>query len=281
MRLSTLICSWLLCTTVLSAQQDTVPYLTPYDTLFTYTHPMGEVMFTHTIKTKQTLFSLAKFYGLTLQELYAYNPHVSASYDPGDKLSIPIPLKAIIRQQPPPAMLPDLALVYYQVRRGDTVYGLCKRTFETTQEWLIAQNPQLANGLKPGQILHIGWITTLGIPEEWREIRGGPYAKLNHPLKMEYFRRSAERRVSEERGAATWPKDSNDDTGFYCLHRTAPINSLVEVHHPLTRQTMYLKVSGRLPERVYDRNTLVVVSPFAARALGVRDDRFYVRLKHY
>ena len=282
MRLSTLALCCLLSISTLSAQQDTVPsYLRAQDTLMTYLHPMGEIMFTHTIQTKQTLFSLAKFYGLTLQELYAYNPHVSGSYDPGDQLSIPIPLRAIIRQSPPPSLLPELAMVYYQVRRGDTVYGLCKRVFGVTEELLFTRNPQLVNGLKPGQILFIGWISTLPIPQEWREIRGGPYAKVNHPLKMEYFRRSADRRVREERGAATWPRDSDDYTGFYCLHRTAPINSLVEVHHPLTRQTMYLKVSGRLPERVYDRNTLVVVSPLAAKALGVRDDRFYVHLKHY
>lgn len=265
----------------LRAQQDSVPYLSASDTLFTYLHPMGEVMFTHEIKTKQTLFSLAKFYGLTLQELYAYNPHVSAHYDPGDRLSIPIPLRAIVCQIPPPAMLPGLAMVYYRVQRGDTVYGICKRTFEIPTEWLMMQNPQLSNGLKPGQLLRIGWISTQGIPSEWREIRGGPYARLNHPLKLEYFRRSANRRITEERGAATWPKDTNDNAGFYCLHRTAPVNSLVEVYNPLTRQTMYLKVSGRLPERVYDRNTVVVVSPLAAKALGARDDRFYIHLKHY
>lgn len=281
MRFYSLLFSCVITITVVSAQQDSVPYLTPKDTLFTYQHPMGEVLFTHTIQAKQTLFSLAKFYGLTLQELYAYNPHVSASYDPGDQLSIPIPLRAIIRQVPPPAMMPNLALVYYRVRRGDTVFGICNRVFEIPQEWLLIMNPNLSQGLKPGQLLHIGWISVQGIPEEWREIRGGPYAKLNHPLKMEYFRRSGNRRVTEERGAATWPRDSDDNSGFYCLHRTAPVNSLVEVHHPLTRQTMYLKVSGRLPERVYDRNTLVVVSPLAAKALGVRDDRFYVHLKHY
>jgi rare lipoprotein A (peptidoglycan hydrolase) len=100
-------------------------------------------------------------------------------------------------------------------------------------------------------------------------------------MKLEYFRRSANRRISEERGAATWPKDLDDNSGFFCLHRTAPIHSLVEVYNPLTRQTMYLKVSDRLPARVYDKTVLVVVSPLAAKALGARDDRFYVHLKHY
>lgn len=258
-----------------------VIYLAPTDSLITFQHPMGEVMFTHTVTLGQTLFSLAKFYGLTLQELYAYNPRASEHYELGDKLVIPIPLKAIIRQVPPPAMLPNLAPVFYQVKPGDTVFGLCNRVFEVPNEWLQTQNPALASGLKPGQLLRIGWISTAGIPAEWREIRGGPYARINYPYKLAFFQRSAEKKISEERGAATWPKDMDQNTGFFCLHRSAPINSLVEVYNPLTHQTMYLKVSERLPERVYDRNTLVVVSPLAAKALGARDNRFYVHLKHY
>lgn len=265
----------------LRGQQDSVIYISSSDTLTTYVHPMGELMFSHTLEAGQTLFSLAKTYGLTIQELYAYNPHVTASYKLGVQLSLPIPLRAIIRQVPPKEMLPGLALVYYRVKRGDTVFGLCNRTFQIPFEWLYSLNPGAMVGLSPGQLLHIGWISTQPIPKEWREVAGGPYAQMNHPMKLEYFRRAANRRITEERGAATWPRDLDDNSGFFCLHRTAPLNSLVEVHNPLTRQTMYLKVSGRLPDRVYDRSVTVVVSPLAAKGLGVRDDRFFVRLKHY
>lgn len=264
------------------SQQDSISYLTPQDTLVTSVHPMGELLFTHTMKPKQTLFSLSKFYGLSLQELYAYNPHISQHYKVGDVLRIPIPHKAIILQIPPQALLAGVTLVYYKVKRGDTLFGLTHRTFKATTEWLYMLNPELAaTGLKPGQVIHIGWASTQGIPAEWHEIHGGPYARMNHPMKLDYFRRAANKRIKEERGAATYPKDMNNSSGFFCLHRSAPINSLVEVYNPLTRQTMYLKVSARLPQQVYDRNTMVVVSPLAAKALGALDDRFYVHLKHY
>lgn len=263
------------------SQQDSVPYLTAEDTLVTSVHPMGELLFTHTIKPSQTLFSLSKFYGLSLQELYAYNPHISQHYKVGDLLKIPIPHKAIILQIPPQALLPGVAVVHYRVKKGDTLFGLTHRTFKATTEWLFMLNPQLAEGLKPGQLLHIGWASTQGIPAEWHEVHGGPYAKMNHSMKLDYFRRSANKRITKERGAATYPKGMKDSSGFFCLHRSASINSLVEVYNPLTRQTMYLKVSARLPQQVYDRNTMIVVSPLAAKALGALDDRFYVHLKYY
>jgi LysM repeat protein len=52
-----------------NAQQDSVVYLSASDTLVTFVHPMGELMFTHTLEPGQTLFSLAKTYGLSMPEL--------------------------------------------------------------------------------------------------------------------------------------------------------------------------------------------------------------------
>lgn len=260
---------------------DTVPYLRRGDTVETYMHVIGELMLTHTIQHGQTLFSLGKFYGLTTAELYSYNPGLKSQYSPGTEVMIPLPLKALIRAEPTAGMRAYLVPVMYRTQKGDTMYGLTKRHFETTEAWLLQRNPFLAQGLQPGQLLHIGWITVDGFLSEWREIKGGYYAQINHAMKLEYFRRSEGKRVTEERGAATWPKDSPDQTGFFCLHRTAPINSYVEIHNPNSRKTIYAKVSARLPEGVYDKNTLVVVSPLTAKALGVKDTRFYVRLKHY
>lgn len=264
-----------------SAVTDSVPYLRRGDTLTAYMHEIGELMFTHTVQHGQTLFSLAKFYGLTTTELYSYNPSLKSQYSPGTEVMIPLPLKALIRDMPTPGMRPNLVPVMYRVKKGETLFGIATRHFETTEAWLLARNPFLAQGVQPDQVLHVGWVTLDGFLPEWREIKGGYYAKINHPMKLEYFRRSEGKRVTEERGAATWPKNAPDQPGFFCLHRTAPINSYVEVHNPHSRKTIYLKVSARLPEGVYDQAIKVVVSPLAAKALGVKDDRFYMRLKHY
>ncbi|MCB0639662.1 MAG: LysM peptidoglycan-binding domain-containing protein, partial [Lewinella sp.] len=164
---------------------DSLHYLLPTDSVITEVHPMGELLMTHRLQPKQTLFSLAKFYGLNLQELYAYNPQISTHYEVGDELRIPIPLRAVIRKTPPAQLASELAKVYYRVRRGDTVYGLCNRTFHLTLDTLQLRNPELAAGLRPGQLLFIGWMSTTGIPEAWREIRGGPYARMNYPLRLE------------------------------------------------------------------------------------------------
>ncbi|MEZ4987098.1 MAG: LysM domain-containing protein [Saprospiraceae bacterium] len=264
-----------------NSQTDSITYLNAGDTVLTsnnFRRGIGGSAY-HEAPANAVFFVEVLWHHL--EELYAYNPHVRQHYAPGNEVQIPLPLKAIVRVDPPTAMQPALAPVFYRVKKGDTVYGICHRYFEITPEWLLAKNPTAANGISPGMLLLIGWVTVYPIPSDWHEIKGGPYARMNHPLKLEYFHRSANRRITTEKGAATWPKDIPNDAGFYCLHRSAPINSIVEVYNPMSRQTIYLKVSGRLPEMVYDRNTLVVVSPLAAKALRVRDDRFYVHLKHY
>jgi hypothetical protein len=65
------------------------------------------------------------------------------------------------------------------------------------------------------------------------------------------------------------------------LHRTAPINSLIEIEDPRSRKIIYARVVGRIPEQVNDRNVIVVVSPLLVKAFGVRDKHFYVRTRHF
>jgi len=47
----------------------------------------------------------------------------------------------------------------------------------------------------------------------------------------------------------------------------------------MSSRTLYAKVIGRIPEG-YERNIEVVLSPEAARKLGARDPRFFVKTKY-
>ena len=84
--------------TPLFATGDSLYYLTAKDTIFLAVDESNEKIFEHQIEKKQTLFSLAKFYGMTIEELTLYNealknPVISI----GQKIKIPIPNRAIIR----------------------------------------------------------------------------------------------------------------------------------------------------------------------------------------
>ena len=65
---------------------------------------------------------------------------------------------------------------------------------------------------------------------------------------------------------------------MYALHREAAIGTVIQVINPMGGHPVYAKVIGRIPEG-YERNIEVVLSPEAARKIGARDPKFFVRVK--
>ena len=109
----------------------------------------------------------------------------------------------------------------------------------------------------------------------------GPGGRQNYMNKLAYFHKKGSKRERQERGAAYWERKSSEDGGLFALHRYAKVGSYVEVHNPMSRVTLYLKVIGKMPASAHDPETVVVVSPRAAKLLNGLDRRFYVKVKYY
>lgn len=264
------------------ATGDSLQYLLPTDSLILQIDYGGTLLFRHQLAPRQTLYSLAKFYGLKLEEVYAYNPDKRfGGYEIGDQIKVPIPLKAILREQPADYRSGRYVQVFYRVRKGDTVFGISRRYFDIPLDVFRQRNHLQSNSLTQDQCLLIGWMLRDGIDPELQLNLGGPYARMNLQYKMRFLRESAKKKISENRGKAAWARSDNLDVSFLALHRTAPMNSIIEVSNPMNGRTFYLRVVGRIADQIYDRHTLVVVPPFVVKALGARDDSFYVRVKNY
>jgi LysM repeat protein len=149
----------------LLATGDSLSYLSLKDTIFLTSGNFSEKVFEHKIERKQTLYSLARFYGLSVEELYYFNPGLKeARISPGFPIKVPIPNRAIIRYKDenfdPQQHIP----VYYVVRKGETMYRIAKVYFRMPIHDLIERNNLTSTGLKTGQILHVGWMNLEGIP---------------------------------------------------------------------------------------------------------------------
>lgn len=273
--------AWLFTPIALFATGDSLHYLTPKDTIF-LSLSGGEKIFEHQLERKQTLYSLAKFYGLTLDELYFYNPEISgpAGPSPGHAVRVPIPNRAILRYYPPHFSKNEYVPVYYLVQPGETMYRICKEYFKMPIDTVMQRNQLPDFQLRTGQKLHIGWMSIHGIPDSLRVsggIMGGWNADLGRVFQHDY----GVKKEYTQQGAAYWPKHDKPDTaaGLYALHNEAPLQSVISVTNPMTRRTIYVKVIGRIPDW-YDLKTLIVLSPAAARALGAIDPNFFVQLRY-
>ncbi|HMQ49074.1 MAG TPA: LysM peptidoglycan-binding domain-containing protein [Saprospiraceae bacterium] len=265
-----------------TATGDSTHYLLPGDSVFLKLDVIGDKYFDHCIEAKQTLYSLAKFYGLSIEELYFYNPGLKEkTLKVGMNVSIPLPNRAIYRYQPKRYKEKDYIPVFYQVQKGETMYRISKTYFEMPVEDLQKRNGMTDHNVKTGQILHIGWMSINGVPDSLRRVHGGPLARRLNALKKLYLRENVNKKEVNQQGVAGWPKGSKESSDLYALHRTAPINSVIEVTNPMNSRTIHLIVIGRIPESAFEPDVKVVVSPLAADMLGVIDSRFFSRIKYH
>lgn len=266
----------------IKATGDSTSYLTPQDTIFLNTASTGEKVFEHSLEEKQTLFSLAKFYGLSVEELYFYNPGLEVqSLKVGQRIKVPIPNKAIVRYRVQNFIESNFVPVYHVVQRGETMFRISRYYYEMPKEIIMQRNGMMSTDLKTGQVLQIGWMSLEGIPEEYREgSSGGIISRRNNALRKVFARNTAGKTLREDSGAAFWKKSSGESSDFYALHRFAPVNSIIEINNPMKNRTIYAKVVGRIPDTAYGDDVKVIVSSVVAKLLGAKDRRFFVKIRY-
>jgi LysM repeat protein len=261
------------------AQTTTVPYLTDKDTLFlSLNDNTGEKSINHTLKQGQTLYSLARFYGLNEEELYSYNPTLKSNKLPlGQIVHVPIPNPAIKRFKGDNFKRWKFAPIMFVVKKKDNLYKIAKTLFHMPIDSVVKWNKLPDQTIKPGQLLHVGWMSVEGVPDSIRSLRKGAIDTRGKALADKFTKQKS---TVEQRGAAFWQKSGNQNTDLYCLHRSAKIGSTISITNGMNNRNVYAKVIGKLPDNIYGNEIIIIVSPSAARLLGAKDDKFFVKIKY-
>ncbi len=105
----------------------------------------------HTVAWGETLYSIARAYGVTPQAIADVNGiHINSWVYAGTQLKIPNPTSV------PASISPTTPSGFYTVRAGDTLFSMANR-FGTSVNALAA-----ANNLPPNGVIYVGW--SLKIP---------------------------------------------------------------------------------------------------------------------
>ncbi len=260
---------------------DSLNYLTTNDTIFLHSNFFKEKIFIHEMEVNQTLFSLARFYGLTVEQLYYYNNNLRAgNIDPGSKVRVPIPNRAIHRYIARNVNPREFIPVYYIAKKGDTMFRIAKVLFRMEIEEMMARNGLETTTIHVGQLLHVGWMNINGIPPDYRFVPQGPLYKKNRAMRSVFEKEAQYKSQHQGQGVAAWKPDGDKNSDFYALHNNAALNSTIAITNPMSRRTCYAKVIGRIPITTYDPKVKVVLSPLAAKFLGAKDPRFFVKLRY-
>ncbi len=270
---------FLLKTTSVGATGDSTKYLTAKDTLFiTLDETTGEKIFEHRIAAKQTLYSLARFYGLNEEELYPYNPKLKSNVvGIGQIVRVPIPNASIRRFKGANFKQWKYAPILFLVKKGDNLFKISKTLFHMPIDSVVKWNNLPSATIQPGQLLHVGWMSLDGVPDSIRHIKKGT-VDIRSKMLGAHFEK--QKKAVEERGAASWNAKGNSKTDLYCLHRTAKVGSIVAVTSTMNNKTVYAKVIGKIPQNAYGSETVVIVAPSVAKLLGAKDEKFFVKIRY-
>lgn len=103
----------------------------------------------HIVKKKETLFSIAKQYGVDINELVAANPGADQGISKDQELRIPAPKSAMSEE-----VKPANGERIHTVDQGETLYSISKKYGVDVNE-LIAVNPGSGDGISRGQKMRI------------------------------------------------------------------------------------------------------------------------------
>lgn len=109
---------------------------------------IGGVKYTiHDVAKGETLYSLSRKYGVTVDEIKSVNDILAAGLKAGQRIKIPV-----AKAEEPAVEQKSVRL--HKVVRGETLYSLSKLNDLTVEE-LRAANPHIRKGLKAGQLIEI------------------------------------------------------------------------------------------------------------------------------
>jgi len=109
----------------------------------------------HKIEKGQSLYAISKLYGISVDELYNYNPELKQGAKAGQEIRVPF-LTASAEKTPTPNVQADTAkYITHKLAKGETIYSICRK-YGITERQLAAYNPNLSQGLKEGQIIVVG-----------------------------------------------------------------------------------------------------------------------------
>jgi len=259
---------------------DATYYLLPEDTIFLRTGILSEKFFNHKLAPGQTIYSLANFYGLTLEELYFYNPALKdGAYKVGSVVKVPIPNRAINRYKGKYFEESQYVPICYVVESGDNLYHISKRIFRLPIETVKQKNQLQSNTLRIGQVLDVGWMSIYGIPDSLRQFKGHPLWKHSRTLKRSYYYQKQYKKERQSQGPALWNKKSKNKSTLVVMHRHAPKGSVIGITNPMNNRTVYAKGIETVPYS-YPADIVAIVSPAIAKMLGILDEKFYCQLSY-
>jgi LysM repeat protein len=248
----------------------------------------------HRVAEKETLYSISKLYGVTIDEVKQWN-NLS-----GDGLSLGQEL--VIKKRATPPVLNQASSQMKSVRTmhtvepKETLYSISRKygiTTEQLKEWNGLQSEEL----KIGQALFISQpiytkpqsIESVVVKPEPPVLKEGE----KKPVETQVIATPTERlptititesiRKDDEivqSGLAELIEGTEGNRKHLALHRTAPVGTILKIRNEMNNREVFVRVMGKLPDTGLNEKVLIKISKSAYDRLGAIDPRFRVEITY-
>ncbi|MBX2963936.1 MAG: LysM peptidoglycan-binding domain-containing protein [Cyclobacteriaceae bacterium] len=245
----------------------------------------------HKVAEKETLFSISRQYGVSVDEIKQWNNLSDNALSVGQELIIKSTQTAI-----PSVITPvDTKLMsqrtVHTVAEKETLYSISRQygvTVTQIKEW----NSLTQEDLKIGQLLFVSqpiYNTTTPIqsvetklpvqetklpdtktvqPEE-----KAPVVTITEPV--------SNKDEVKQSGLAELIEGTDGNRKYLALHRTAPVGTILKVRNEMNNREVFVRVIGKLPDTALTDKLIIKISKSAYDRLGAIDPRFRVEVTYY
>jgi LysM repeat protein len=246
----------------------------------------------HRVAEKETLYSISKLYGVTIDELKQWNNLSEDGVGLGQELVIKkstSPIRNDVSTQ-----VKSLKTMH-TVEPKETLFSISRKYGITTtqlKEWNGLQSEEL----KIGQSLFISQpIYTR--PQSVESV----VVKPEHPVRVEEQKpvetpvvilpvekvptitiTESIRNDDEilQSGLAELIEGTEGNRKHLALHRTAPVGTILKVRNEMNNREVFVRVMGKLPDTGLNEKLIIKISKSAYDRLGAIDPRFRVEVTY-
>ncbi len=272
---------------------------------------------THTVSAKETMYSISKQYGVTIEEIKQWNNLSDNALSIGQQLVIkkgnstsapntqtsvarPAAGKKGVHTVAAKETMFSISKLYgisvAQLREWNRLEG---NEISIGQELFVAPpteevaktNSTSAQNTTPAQSSPSVQVTpapTQGAPSSATEAKTGPTTQPNTSPRQEAREQTI--RVNEgvkstdevlQTGLAELIEGTSGNRKYLALHRTAPIGTIMKVKNEMNNREVFVRVMGKLPDTALNDKLVIKISKSAYDRLGAIDPRFRVEVTYY
>ncbi len=247
----------------------------------------------HKVAAKETLFSIAKLYNISVDDLKNWNNLKDNSLSVGQELTVKkkAVAKEVVAKESVKVPAMKMLRGTHTVTEKETLFSISKMYGASIQQ-LKSWNNLGTDEVKPGQTLFV--LPPMSIPE-----KSQPNPNAERPLPMvtptapintstETVKpANQEIKISEsvagsdeirEKGTAELIEGTEGNRKYLAQHKTAKVGTIIKVRNETTNREVFVRIVGALS---VDQTSVIKISKSAYDKLGATDPKFNVELIYY